>query len=326
MRRGRRKFLPSNNNHEHQKNIPSRRGRPSAAVTISKAQAPDPAIAIRPDGKSIERREIHVIGKNAHDLKSAPVTFIGVLTRPVDATLTAQLSIERGAGLVVSEVVPDSPAAGALAPNDILLKLDDQLLFDTNQLSRLVKSYKADDEVTLTYLRAGKSAKAKVKLVTRELPQLTWTEKPGHRLTAARAMVAPLPAGEADRVFRLVRDGNDDVLVKLQHPGGATIINRGTRNIVFSDENGNLEINEKDGKKSVTFKDPKGDVVFSGPANTPEEIEKMPPPARKLFDQAGDLRAMTFKSARAAGPEDGNVAFRRIDVDTDEDEMPGDPL
>ena len=41
-------------------------------------------------------------------------TFLGVETSPVSPTLTAQLGLQEGAGLVVNHVVPDSPAAAAL--------------------------------------------------------------------------------------------------------------------------------------------------------------------------------------------------------------------
>src|SRR5581483_12087828 len=73
------------------------------------------------------------------------VAFIGVETSPVTPALTAQLALPEGTGLVVEQVVPDSPAAASIKPNDILLKLDDQWLIDPWQFAVLVRQHKAGD-------------------------------------------------------------------------------------------------------------------------------------------------------------------------------------
>src|ERR1043166_5888499 len=70
------------------------------------------------------------------------VSFLGVTTSPVSSTLTEQLGLQKGIGLVVTGVVSDSPAAGVLKAHDILLKLNDQLLIETHQLAVLVRSFK----------------------------------------------------------------------------------------------------------------------------------------------------------------------------------------
>ena len=46
----------------------------------------------------------------------------------------------------------------------ILLRLDDQILIDPHQFSVLIRNRKDGDEISLTYLRAGKQATARVKL------------------------------------------------------------------------------------------------------------------------------------------------------------------
>ena len=62
-------------------------------------------------GPRIER---HMIVGHAGDGEKESVTFLGVETAPVSATLTAQLGLPEGAGLVVVHLVPDSPAAVTL--------------------------------------------------------------------------------------------------------------------------------------------------------------------------------------------------------------------
>jgi hypothetical protein len=92
-------------------------------------------------------------------ISSAPTPWLGVTIDEISEEVRAQLPIEPGAGLVVRNVVPDGPAAQAgLQKNDVLAKLDDQLLVNGNQLSALVQMKKDGDKVRLTYFRGGKSA------------------------------------------------------------------------------------------------------------------------------------------------------------------------
>src|SRR5439155_20694680 len=54
-------------------------------------------------------------------------------------------------GLMITRVLPDSPAqAAGLKANDILEKIDDQLLINTAQFTLLVRAHKPSDEVKLT--------------------------------------------------------------------------------------------------------------------------------------------------------------------------------
>src|ERR1019366_10663322 len=114
-------------------------------------------------------RERRVIVGGPREMES--VTFLGVETRPADATLAEQLNLPNGAGLIVRNIVPDSPAAAALKKNDVLTKLDDQLLIEAHQLAVLIRNHKDGDEVTLTYIRGGKEATAKVKLAKHDFPK-----------------------------------------------------------------------------------------------------------------------------------------------------------
>jgi serine protease Do len=126
---------------------------------------------------SPERGERRVFVQHGDKLEKENVTFLGVEASPAPAALAAQLGLTRGTGLVVGHISPKSPAEGVLQQHDILLKLDDQILIEPHQLSVLIRSHKEGDEVTLTYLRAGKQATAKVKLATREMPKLSLFER-----------------------------------------------------------------------------------------------------------------------------------------------------
>src|SRR3989441_10363700 len=104
--------------------------------------------------------------------KKVPVTFLGVETSDVPSVVSEQLGLAKGFGLVVDYVVPDGPAAAAgVQQNDIIKMLNDQILTEPDQLSKLVRSYSEGTTVNLTVLRKGKEEKIGVKLSKKEVPQ-----------------------------------------------------------------------------------------------------------------------------------------------------------
>jgi Spy/CpxP family protein refolding chaperone len=108
------------------------------------------------------------IGKERSGTEKGP--WLGITTEPVSEPLRAQLSLAKGEGLVVGQVVPGSPAAAAgLAQNDILLRLDDQILVELTQLRKLVAMKKPGDQVKLVYLRKAARQEATATLAEHEI-------------------------------------------------------------------------------------------------------------------------------------------------------------
>jgi hypothetical protein len=109
--------------------------------------------------------------KERHE-KKVPVTYLGVETSDVPRVVSEQLGLPRGFGLVVDYVVPDGPAAAAgVQQNDILRMLNDQILTEPDQLSKLIRSFSEGTTVTLTVLRKGKEEKIGVKLGKKEVSE-----------------------------------------------------------------------------------------------------------------------------------------------------------
>ena len=76
--------------------------------------------------------------------------------------------------LVVDFVQPNSPAQKAgIRQYDLLLKLNDQLLINAEQLAVLVRTFKPGDEIHLTLLREGERQSPSLTLAERELPPLS---------------------------------------------------------------------------------------------------------------------------------------------------------
>ena len=101
-----------------------------------------------------------------------PVTFLGVETSELPSVVADQLGLAKGFGLVVDYVVPEGPAAAAgLQQNDILKMLNDQILTEPDQLSKLIRSFPEGTYVTLTVLRKGAETKLTARLGKREVAQ-----------------------------------------------------------------------------------------------------------------------------------------------------------
>ncbi|HVS54361.1 MAG TPA: PDZ domain-containing protein [Opitutaceae bacterium] len=243
------------------------------------------------------------------------VTFLGIETAPVSPTLTVQLGLPRDSGLVVNRIQPNSPAAAVLQEHDILLKLDDQILVDQRQLSVLIRNHKADDEVTLTYVRAGKETTAKVKLAQHDVPKmaLQFESAMPNDVFAAGASHADGAGGRVavDHLLSLMSpdraapgggpgllSSGSRVIIDRNRGGGfhAVGVNPDNSNIVYTDDAGALDLTIKDGQQTLVAKNVKGEQIFSGPVTTPEERKALPPGVRERLEKLEGMRDVTFRT------------------------------
>lgn len=108
-----------------------------------------------------------------------PTAYIGVFTRPLSDEVRAQTGLPEGFGLIVEEVMPDSPAHTAgLKQHDVLVLLGDQKLVNQDQLAVLVRSEKKDADVVFTLRRMGAEQKVTVKVGEKMMPVVFEREVP----------------------------------------------------------------------------------------------------------------------------------------------------
>ena len=82
--------------------------------------------------------------------------WIGVYMRDVDAKVAEYLELPFAEGVVITDIVPDSPAAKAgLRKYDVILKVNDQSFKSGNEISKFIKSMKPGDQVNLEVFRDG---------------------------------------------------------------------------------------------------------------------------------------------------------------------------
>lgn len=90
--------------------------------------------------------------------------YVGVRYQVITSAIakSLSLSVEEGAYVTSSgnlpAIVKDSPADKAgLKDGDIITKVDDKAVTESNPLSRIIRGYNADDKIVITFLRDKKS-------------------------------------------------------------------------------------------------------------------------------------------------------------------------
>ncbi|MFL6540862.1 MAG: S1C family serine protease, partial [Chthoniobacterales bacterium] len=252
-----------------------------------------------------------------------PVTYLGVETSDVPTVVAEQLGLAKGFGLVVDYVVPDGPAAAAgVQQNDILKMLNDQILMEPDQLSKLIRSYKEGDTVSLTVLRKGAETKLSAKLQKRDVPQrgdrnfMRHPERFGMgedfnaQMKQFGEEMKNMQLENGERIKETVRNAREQarrareearriaeesrnnarngVRVITSRDNGAlktTRIDVGRAQIAYSDAQGEMNIEVVNGKRVLTAKDPQGKLLFSGPVDTKEELDKVPADVRQRYEK-----------------------------------------
>jgi len=245
--------------------------------------------------------------------------YLGVYTSRLDQGLSHQLGLPPGAHLRVDRVAQGSPAEIAgLKLYDILLKLDDQLLINPDQLKTLVQMRNPGEQISLSVLRQSKPIIVSVELLEmpeelRDRQNRDWMDdrdpfdfdalfpqdrfrdffrrhsfdfpdlRDFHRqpFFSRPELDAPsIAPGSPDQ------SGIDDPL----HSGGADVQtyshSSSTQQVTVRDEEGSLQWTEKDGLRFLRATDLDGQVLFEGAITTEEDRKKLP-------DEVGQrLRAM----------------------------------
>lgn len=192
-------------------------------------------------------------GRQAKKEKAA---FLGVVAVPADPAMRDQLKLPRGIGLVIQQVTDESPAERAgIQQHDILMKVDDQWLVNSQQLGVVIRMHKGGDEVKVTLVRQGQQQTVTAKLEEKE-------------------MVIP----ESNEPF--VVNGNlmnMPVPVTPDIPGWVRTIDKDDdADMIIKDNDRTLKIKVKGNEKHLVATDNNGQVLFDGPIQTDEQKKAVP--------------------------------------------------
>ena len=219
--------------------------------------------------------------------------FLGVATSPVPPVLAAQLGLPEGFGLVVDEVLPDSPAVLAgVQQFDVLRLFNDQQLTEPSQLATLVRAAGKEASVALTLLRKGQEQKLSLKLTERPMPETTLT-RPGSfggMMSGGNGLAWAGSSGGggsvisgAPPVFPTLRLGGA-AQVQVLEPNGTVTYNTANAKWLMKDDTGEVEVSSSNGQRQLIAKNAKGEIVFNGPIDTPEQLKALPEDVRKKIE------------------------------------------
>ena len=94
--------------------------------------------------------------------------WLGVVTQSVDYDLAEAFDLEVKYGVIVNEVVDDSPAEEAgLENDDIIVSIDSERITDYDDLVDMLTEHGEGDQITIGLIRDGKALDVQVKLAKR---------------------------------------------------------------------------------------------------------------------------------------------------------------
>ena len=101
--------------------------------------------------------------------------LLGVQYRALNEDFAANLNIEPTEGALITDVLPETPAAAAdLMQGDIVIAVNDDAVDSENDLASLIGGFEGGDTVTLTVLRAGEEISLDVTLEAQDDWSLWW--------------------------------------------------------------------------------------------------------------------------------------------------------
>jgi len=238
----------------------------------------------------------------ARPTKKEMVTYCGISTAEPPPVLIEQLKLTRGIGLVVDFVEPGSPAETAgLKQYDVITKLNDQILSNSEQLGVLVRLKKPSDDANLEVIRQGKTSRINVELGKKEM-----------EVEVEQAAADP---NFQPRAFTLRWNGDIAVAPPMMGGGGRggggggvafTNVNvNGNNQTMLTDDQNTITLDMQNGKATkMTARDNKtGQEIFNGPVETDAQRSALPPELAdklKKAEEGGGPMRFAVRGARAA--------------------------
>ncbi len=264
-------------------------------------------------------------GQQSNDNTAQGPAWLGVATAPVDEVVAAQLDLPEGIGAAVKMVIPDSPAETAgIRKHDIVFEIAGEPVKSPEHLGELIRKKSTGDSVELAVIQRGEKKSLNLTLASRP-PHLQDEPKAnpkpfGNRIDLGELggidfEMLPFKGNGAEfgnfqqqiEKMRKQMEQHLEGMFELEGfenllPGAGRMM--GSSNMMFSNEEGSIEIRSKDGKTNITAKDPDGGIIFEGPADSEEEIAKLPENLRKkLEDFKQSSNGLSFKGFHFQGPQ-----------------------
>ena len=252
----------------------------------AKPEAPTVHIRGQVQGMGGDRVRVVRPGVPGQPARLERATWLGIACAPLPPDVRKKLDLPRGMGLRIMQVEPDSPAQRAgMVAGDVLLRINEQQLFNEAQLRALIRTFKVDDEIKVNIVRGDKPMSVTAKLAEREMPVLD-------------DVLMPMGGGMLD--FPLA-----DVAGTITIGGAGTNVENMTR----IDADGVETRLTNDGKeRHLKIIGPGGKMLFDGPITTEEQRKAVPPELLKRVDEMRiDAQVQIIGDPQAPGAFGGMI-------------------
>jgi hypothetical protein len=266
------------------------------------------------------------------------ITILGVETSRVSDALRNQIDIPEGVGLTISHIAENTGAANSdLQQYDILLKVDEQIIINQEQLSTYIRSKNPGDKVKVEILRKGKKQTLSVELSEREAPRNQrfgpdWTiplpDKPpfgnwnfdfnSEDFQKRMEEFSEHAAEMGNKAMQFI----PQIMIERDEPDGSkrvTSIGRGPHRIVISKDDLVAKVETTDGKKQFQVSRKKEgkdeEILYEGEEPSGDALGKLPEEARELINRLKDSEGLPWKNLE--GIKNENI---RVIINTGEEE------
>ncbi len=145
--------------------------------------------------------------------------WLGVMLQDIDSELVEAMDLKNDDGVLISDVIEDSPAEKAgLEDGDVIIEFDGQKLADYKALTKAVRASSPGDKVDVVVLRDGKKKKFEVELGERARNTWVFNSNDGKRLKMERLneKLRDLKGGDGDVFVWNHGEGDGDINIMLQ--------------------------------------------------------------------------------------------------------------
>ena len=325
----------------------------SLALFIASSTAMGLCTGLRADDKPANDGGPSATAEAPAEIKAKQPGWLGVGTRRIPKLVAEHLGVPAGTGLSVEMVAPGSPAEKAgLKKDDVLAKLNDQVLVNQEQLSALVQATEAGKKLKLQVLRNEAPLEIEAEVSARPAEY-------AHQAEPSPSAEDNNPANDdLDKLFQgfgpgladadglekhmqQLRKHMEDMQQRLQAQAqaGAAAGGNGVQMQIFRmdnaqvqimDDKGSISIHTKDGKSVLTAKDKQGNLMYEGPYETDAEKARVPLEIRQRADRL-NIRNMgrnllEIKPGQPGQADPGDDANDPAEPKIDGQTKPGDKI
>ena len=282
----------------------------SLALFIASSTAMGLCAGLQADDKPATESGPSATAEAPVQTKAGSPGWLGVGTRRIPKLVAEHLGVPAGAGLSVEMVAPGSPAEKAgLKKDDVLVKLNDQVLVNKDQLATLIEGTEPGKKVKIQVMRSEAPMEIEAEITARpaeyarqaeSTPSAEDNNPANEDLDKLFQGFGPglADADALDKHMRQLRKHMEDMQQRLQAQAqaqaGGGIGGNGVQMQIFRmdnaqvqimDDKGSISIHTKDGKSVLTAKDKAGNLMYEGPYETDQDKAKVPLEIRQRADR-----------------------------------------